>query len=89
MPGKRLCNYDEVITDAKAGMKYTDIADKYGISANTASRIARQGGIRRQLPAKEDPGVWDDETCERWETMTAFVMRGLKRHGESRKTAAG
>lgn len=89
MPGKRLCDYGAVAADAKAGMLYVDIAKKYGISEQSAGRIARRAGIRRQLPAKEDPGVWDDEMCERWETMTAFVMRGLKRHGESRKTAAG
>ncbi len=86
MPAKLICDYDAVLVDVRAGMLYKDIAKKHGISQTTAGRIARDAGIVRKPPAKENEDeVWDNWFWPDWERTTANVLRGLS-HGKSTKT---
>lgn len=92
MPAKLICDYDAVLADARAGMLYRDIARKYGISQQTASRIAREGGLVRKpqkkmertavgKPGRHDP-YWPFWFKDEWDYWRRVVLK----YGKSTKT---
>ena len=84
MPGKRLCDYDAVAADAKAGMKYTDIADKYGSSVEEITTLnemyLKDGLLDVQLLGRGSAWL-DTGTMDSLADASDFVRVVQKRQG--------
>lgn len=76
-------DYDGFFEDVSGGMNYSEAARKYGISATTATRLAKKAGIntrsRSHLTKSEEE--WED-LWKQWEVVRVNVLKGLNKYSE-------